>query len=98
ASVATSDISEAAGLGRLLRPTPEIDRIVAGMGHANSLVRVIDRTQRVLLSSGDIGSATGLTLVDPPQQQEGLLSRLRRNVLHRLYALVLAEPDGNYMD
>lgn len=98
ATVASSDISEPAGLGRLLRPTPEIDRIVAGMGHANSLVRVIDRTQRVLLSSGDIGSATGLALVGPPQQRDGLLRWLRENVLHRLYALILAEPDGEYMD
>lgn len=98
ASVATSDISEARGLGRLLRPTPEIDRIVAGMGHANSLVRVIDRTQRVLLGSGDIGTASGLTLVDARSPQGGWLHWLRSNVLHRLYQLVLESPNANYMD
>lgn len=100
AIVASSDISEAGGLGRLQRPTPEIDRIVAGMGHANSLVRVIDRTQRILLGSGDISSATGLTLVDPPPRdgQGGIVRWLRQNVLHRLYALLLAEPDRDYMD
>jgi two-component system sensor histidine kinase ChvG len=97
ASVASSDISEPAGLGRLLRPTPEIDRIVAGMGHSNSLVRVIDRSQRVLLSSGDINSARGLTLVDERWQPEGWLHSLRSRVLHRFYALFLAEPAEDYM-
>lgn len=98
AIVASSDLSEAAGLGRLLRPTPEIDRIVAGMGHSNSLVRVIDRTQRVLLSSGDINSATGLVLADERQVQQGWLDRFRSQVLHRLYAVFLAEPAEEYME
>lgn len=97
AIVSTSDISEARTLGRLLRPTPEIDRIVAGMGHSNSLVRVIDRTQRVLLGSGQIEQASGLALVEP-RQQDGLLDWLRTNVLHRLYELLLKEPASEYMD
>jgi dedicated sortase system histidine kinase len=100
AIVASSDISAAEGLGRLQRPTPEIDRIVAGMGHANSLVRVIDRTQRVLLGSGDISSASGLTLVGPPQREAkgGVLRWLRENILHRLYAVFLDAPAEDYMD
>lgn len=100
AIVASSDIGAADKLGRLLRPTPEIDRIVAGMGHANSLVRVIDRTQRVLLGSGDISSATGLSLMDPSQQnaQGGMLRWLRENLPHRIYAVFLDAPAEDYMD
>lgn len=98
AIVSSSDISSSRTLGSLLRPTPEIDRIVAGMGHTNSLVRVIDRTQRVLLSSGDIGTATGLMLVDEADKGAGLWFWIKENLLHSLYEKLLTEPTTDFMD
>ena len=37
--VATSKVADAERLGSLRLPTPEIDRIVAGMNHNNSVYR-----------------------------------------------------------
>ncbi|HHX81579.1 MAG TPA: proteobacterial dedicated sortase system histidine kinase, partial [Pseudomonadaceae bacterium] len=96
--VASSGIHEADTLGRLQRPEPEIDRIVAGMGQTNSLVRVIDRTQRVLLSNGSIETANGLMLVDPESTEPGPWAWLRNNFLHALYEKILTQPTHEYMD
>lgn len=97
AIVATSDISTPSTLGQLRIPTPEIDRIVAGMGHTNSMVRVIDRTQRVLLSSGDISSATGLMLRDEGNDA-GAWRWVKDNLLFWLYEMVLTQPTSEFVD
>jgi dedicated sortase system histidine kinase len=97
AMVATSDVDRQSDLGSLRRPTPEIDRIVAGMGHTNSRVRVVDQTQRVLLSTGDIQSASGLVLATE-QPRTGPWQWLRENVLHSLYYQVLTRPSNQFMD
>src|SRR5690606_30283000 len=68
AVVATSDVNNPVRLGTMQRPTPEIDKIVEGMGYTNSRIQVVDRTSRVLLSVGDIQTATGLALArDEPE-------------------------------
>ena len=64
-AIATYDTASINDLGSLRLPTPEIDRIVAGMGNSNSRIQVVDRSGRVLLTAGDIQTATGLTLVPP---------------------------------
>ncbi|MBT6042521.1 MAG: proteobacterial dedicated sortase system histidine kinase [Gammaproteobacteria bacterium] len=97
AIVSTSGIDNPAELGTLRRPTPEIDRIVAGMGHTNSRVQVVDRSQRVLLSVGDIQTATGLVL-DQVNEKNGLLSWLENNVLHPLYYRVITRPTTDFVD
>ena len=60
--VATYQVPDAERLGSLRLPTPEIDRIVAGMNNNNSRIQVVDGSGRVLLTSGDIQSASGLKL------------------------------------
>lgn len=96
AIVSTSGLNGSEDLGTLRRPTPEIDRIVAGMGHTDSRVRVIDRSQRVLLSSGDIQTATGLTLEEAPQG--GPWHWVKENVLQGLYDRVLRQPTDAFVD
>ena len=96
AIVSTSGLNEPEDLGTLRRPTPEIDRIVAGMGHTDSRVRVIDRSQRVLLSSGDIQTATGLTL--EKERQSGPWHWVKENVLQGLYDRVLRQPTDAFVD
>ena len=66
--VATYQTTDLEQLGSLRLPTPEIDRIVAGMGHNNSRIQVVDRSGRVLLSVGDIQSAIGLLLTSTPDE------------------------------
>ncbi len=97
AIVSTSGIDNPLQLGTLRRPTPEIDRIVAGMGHTNSRVQVVDRSQRVLLSVGDIQTATGLVL-DEVNDNSGLLSWLENNILHPLYYRVITRPTTDFVD
>lgn len=98
--VATSDINDKERLGSLRLPTPEIDRIVAGMGHNNSRIQVVDRSGRVLLSVGDIQTATGLqpttTPVDEPVNKYWLF--LQDKILNPLYYQILTKPSSNFID
>ncbi len=86
-------------LGSLQRPTPEIDRIVAGMGRSNSHIQVVDRSGRVLLTVGDIQSATGLLLSNiNNSQDDGYWALFQNNVLSPLYNLILTQPSTNFID
>jgi len=98
AIVSTSGMEIPRELGTLRRPTPEIDRIVAGMGHTNSRVQVVDLSQRVLLSVGDIQTATGLVLTDEGSTRSGFLGWLEDNILHPLYYKVLTRPTTDFVD
>ena len=98
AIVSTSGIDSPESLGTLRRPTPEIDRIVAGMGLSNSRVQVVDRSQRILLSEGDIQSASGLMLEELNQDEQGLWSALKNSLLRPLYNQVLSQPINNFVD
>ncbi|MFL2840863.1 MAG: proteobacterial dedicated sortase system histidine kinase [Pseudohongiellaceae bacterium] len=98
AIVSTSGVNSSESLGTLRRPTPEIDRIVAGMGLSNSRVQVVDRSQRILLSEGDIQQATGLTLEELNQDEQGLWSDLKNSLLRPFYNQVLSQPISNFVD
>ena len=91
--------------------TPEIDRIVAGMSRHNLHVQVIDLSGRVLLTVGDIQSATGLSLQRVPRLSlshhedggSGFGDFLQNRVLTPVYHLILTRPgnesvDGLYTD
>lgn len=98
--VATSELHDLERLGSLRLPTPEIDRIVAGMGHNNSRIQVMDRSGRVLLSVGDIQSATGLQL-SPPAAGVPVNKYWRfvqDQVLNPLYYQILTKPSNNFID
>lgn len=97
AAIATSNIDNPVELGTLRRPTPEIDRIVAGMGHTNSRVQVVDRSQRVLLSVGDIQTASGLMLTQE-ESGTGFLAWIEETILHPLYYQVLTRPTTEFVD
>jgi dedicated sortase system histidine kinase len=100
AVVATSDVNNKERLGSLLRPTPELDKIVEGMGHTNSRIQVVDRGNRVLLSVGDIQSATGLSLVT--ERADETRNRYWRHVedkiLHPIYYQILTKPSNDFID
>ncbi len=98
--VATYKLSDAEHLGSLRLPTPEIDRIVAGMGHNNSRIQVVDRTGRVLLTVGDIQSATGLMLTS--QMNEERVNKywlfIQNRILNPLYYQILTRPSNDFID
>lgn len=98
--VATSNVNDRDMLGSLRRPTPEIDRIVEGMGHTNSRIQVIDRAGRILLSVGDIQTATGLALSDEPVGDSGnkYWRMLEDRLLLPLYYQILTKPSNDFID
>ncbi|MEC8995021.1 MAG: proteobacterial dedicated sortase system histidine kinase [Pseudomonadota bacterium] len=98
--VATYQVDDGKRLGSLRLPTPEIDRIVAGMGHNNSRIQVVDRNRRVLLTVGDIQTATGLQLPDTSGGREANKYWLyaQNRILDPLYYRILAKPSNDFID
>ncbi len=98
--VATYGVEDATRLGSLQVPTLEIDRIVAGMGHNNSRIQVVDRSGRVLLTVGDIQSATGLqpstTFNDERINKYWLY--VQEKILNPLYYRILSKPSNDFID
>ncbi len=98
--VATYEVADAERLGSLRLPTPEIDRIVAGMGHNNSRIQVVDRSGRVLQSVGDIQSATGLLLTST--SDEAPINKywlyVQNKILNPLYYQFLTKPSNDFID
>jgi two-component system sensor histidine kinase ChvG len=98
--VATHKVIGAEHLGLLQLPTPEIDRIVAGMGHNNSRIQVVDRSGRVLLTVGDIQSATGLSVssrIEDSKSNKYWLY-IQNKILDPLYYQVLTKPSNDFID
>lgn len=100
AVVATSDVNNPERLGTLQRPTPEIDKIVEGMGYTNSRIQVVDRTSRVLLSVGDIQSATGLALASEQREvsTNPYWRYVEEKILHPIYYQILTKPSNDFID
>ncbi len=99
--VATYRSEDRERLGSLRLPTPELDRIVAGMGHNNSRIQVVDRGGRVLLSVGDIQSATGIQLSPVEEKTTELnnyLKLLQDKILNPIYYQVLTKPSNDFID
>lgn len=98
--IATSNVNSEERLGSLLRPTPEIDRIVAGMGQSDSRIQVVDRTGRVLLTVGDIQTATGLSLVneEEPRIDNRYWRYVNERLLQPVYYRVLVKPSNDFID
>lgn len=99
-AIATYRVDDAELLSALTLPTPEIDRIVAGMGHNNSRIQVVDRTGRVLLTVGDIQSATGLTLTPSPSAEpvNKYWLYVQEKILNPLYYRILTKPSNDFID
>ena len=97
--VATYKTADAEHLGSLRLPTPEIDRIVAGMGHNNSRIQVVDRNGRVLLTVGDIQSATGLVLTPiSTEKVNKYWLYIQNRILDPLYYQILTKPSNDFID
>lgn len=99
-AIATYDTATINDLGSLRLPTPEIDRIVAGMGQSNSRIQVVDRSGRVLLTAGDIQTATGLTLVPPDTltASNPIFAFIQERILNPVYYQILTKPSNDFFD
>jgi dedicated sortase system histidine kinase len=96
--IATSNVNSKEQLGSLLRPTPEIDRIVDGMGQSSSRIQVVDRTGRVLLTVGDIQSAIGFNFIEENQKKNKYIRYIEDEILSPLYYRILTKPSNDFID
>lgn len=97
--VATSNTNSLAQLGTILVPSPDIDNIIKGLGHAQSRLWVVDRHQRVLASVGDIHQADGGWASQP--QQTVLPTTWWAHIqqlLTPLYSLFFSTPNADFVD
>src|SRR5690606_37468634 len=75
-------------------------KVVEGMGYTNSRIQVVDRTSRVLLSVGDIQTATGLARArDEPDVSSNPYWRfIEEKILHPAHYQVLTQPSTHFLD
>jgi len=108
ASVGTSNTRTSEGLGTVLVPSPEIEKIISGMRHSSSRIRVVDKHQRVLASAGDIRDSDGPWSVQPVRENSadgffsGYLSKviavIEKHLFFPIYELLLTRPSDDFID
>ncbi|CAM4161702.1 proteobacterial dedicated sortase system histidine kinase [Pseudoalteromonas ostreae] len=97
--MSTSNILNPNDIGSVLVPSPEINRILKGMGHSGSRIWVVDNHHRVLAQSGSIHHADGVWadgIADKPPTT--WWQRFEQNYLHPLYYKVLTRPENEFLD
>ncbi len=98
--MATSNLQDLSGLGSVLLPSPEIERIVKGMAHSGSRIRVVDNHKRVLAQSGTIQNADGVwaSSLDENSNNLGWWSQFEKKYLHPVYYKILTKPPADFLD
>ncbi|MCF2862860.1 proteobacterial dedicated sortase system histidine kinase [Pseudoalteromonas sp. Cnat2-41] len=97
--MATSNVHDANRLGTVLLPSPEIKRIIKGMGHSGSRIWVVDKHHRVLAQSGTIQHADGVWASSLQEnEQQGAWQRFEERFLHPLYYKILTRPPSDFLD
>ena len=86
-------------LGSVLVPSPEISRILKGMGHSGSRIWVVDNHHRVLAQSGTIQNADGVWADGLTNQApKTWWQRFEQNYLHPIYYKILTRPENEFLD
>lgn len=99
-TMSTSNLNDLNQLGSVLVPSPEIERIVKGMGHSGSRIWVVDNHHRVLAQSGDIKHADGVwaNSLEDAKQSKSWWESIEHTYLHPLYYLILTRPADEFID
>jgi dedicated sortase system histidine kinase len=100
ATIGTSNTTESEQLGTVLVPSPEIEKIIKGLGHTSSRVWVVDQHQRVLARAGDLKNSNGPWAVaeSSTSSQSGVLNNLIERILRPLYDRMLNRPSNDFID
>lgn len=97
--MSTSNILNPNDIGSVLVPSPEINRILKGMGHSGSRIWVVDNHHRVLAQSGSIHHADGVWADGIADKAPSTWwQRFEQNYLHPLYYKVLTRPENEFLD
>lgn len=92
--IGTSGTQNLDELGTVLIPSPEIERIVKGLGRTESRIWVLDRHRRVLAQAGNIRR----TATPPKAAADTLLSQLQTLWQTVLYRWLLKHPTEEFTD
>ena len=100
ATIGTSDITDHRKLGTVLVPSPEIERIIKGMGHTSYRLWVVDQHQRVLAQTGDIRSQGSFWELaqDKNTEPSNFWEQFEKMVLLPLYYKILTRPPEDFLD
>ncbi len=91
-SISTTPIEQIGTSGRLIRPNPEMARVIGGLEHENARIWVLDRYHRVLARRGHRRPA------DEEQHSNTLIDAGIQFILHPLFRLVLDQPSDHFID
>lgn len=97
-AVGTANPNDAKGLGTVLTPSPEIERILSGLKYANSRVWVVDNHKRVLARAGDIHSASGFKVPATQKSDYAWWNWVEGKILLPLYYHILTRPPAAFVD
>lgn len=97
--MSTSNLQSPSDIGSVLVPSPEINRILKGMGHSGSRIWVLDKHHRVLAQSGSIHHADGVWADGLTEQTtKTWWQRFEKTYLHPLYYKILTRPEDEFLD
>ncbi|MCW8329280.1 proteobacterial dedicated sortase system histidine kinase [Photobacterium sp. SDRW27] len=98
--IGTSNTSHLNRLGTVLVPSPEIEKILKGMGHTSTRIWVIDRHQRVLAQTGNIQESNGVwsSSIRYSDNSESWWSQIEKKFLHPLYYRYLISKPTDFVD
>ena len=97
-AIGTANTNKLDELGTVITPSPEIERILAGLKYANSRMWVIDKHRRVLARAGDIQSASGINVSERKQSSNPLWRWIETHCLLPLYYHILTKPPSDFID
>lgn len=97
-ALGTANTKELTQLGTVITPSPEIERILAGLKYADSRVWVVDKHKRVLARAGDIQSATGIEVTAPETPRSAAWQWVESEWLLPVYYQILTRPPADFID
>ena len=97
-AIGTANPNHIEELGTVVTPSPEIERILAGLKYADSRVWVIDKHKRVLARAGDIQTAPGIAIKDARRESQGVWGWIESRWLLPLYYHILTKPPADFVD
>lgn len=97
-ALGTANTKVLSELGTVITPSPEIERILAGLKYADSRVWVVDKHKRVLARAGDIQSATGIEVDKKESPSNPVWHWVESKWLLPLYYQILTRPPADFID
>ncbi len=92
--LSSSTLSQRAGMGNLIIPSPEIQQMVQGLARSTSRIRVLDKNQRVIAETGSLKRAQQALTALPAT----LWERIKAHTLTPLYAHLLTPVNEDFKD